>query len=270
MYEFDGTNDIVFKLMFSDKIVVASLLSSLLQIPVEPEEISLKSNEVNLSTENKSTRFDVRCELFSNKLDIDLEMQKNNPNYDIKRRMIYYLGQLISQNSLKGKDFMENDVCCIFFLNFSLFENNTCVYRFKMVEEESKEILPGATILIIELPKKEFCDKIEIRQWIDIIEGKTIESTNKGMIKGMEKLRDINSDELMKEQLRQQRNRENEDRVNLEATLQIGLERGIEEGRKEGKKEIILKLFKKGYSVEEISFMTDLSEKQINELLNNQ
>ena len=265
MYKFNGTNDIVFKMMFSDKIVVASLLSSLLQIPVDSEEITLKSNEVNLSKETKATRFDVRCELFSNKLDIDLEMQRTNPNYDIKKRMIYYLGQLISQNSLKGKDYMKNDVCCIFFLTFCLFQNKTCVHRFKMLEEESKEILPGATILIIELPNKEYCDTIEIRQWIDIIEGQTIKSTNKGMIKSMEKLREINSDALLREQLLQQENRANDDRVNLEATLQIGQEQGLEQGRKE----IVLKLSKKGYSIEEISSMTDISENQIKNMLNN-
>ena len=54
--------------------------------------------------------------------------------------------------------------------------------------------------------------------------------------------------------------------------MKIGLEQGkregLEEGLEQGRKEIVLKLSKKGYSVEEISFMTDISENQIKTILN--
>ena len=105
-------------------------------------------------------------------------------------------------------------------------------------------------------------------------EDKSIEETKRAIEKAQENLEKLSQDEHER-YLAELREKHVRDQKSIE---RYGYERGLKEGRTEGKKEgkeegirvIAIRLIEQGYSVKQISEITDLTEEEIKDLMNNE
>lgn len=276
-FEFTGTNDVVFKKIFTNPVSVASMMSALLGQTILPTEITMSPTEIRQGVDLKTSRLDVRFKMLESQNDVDMEMQEERPNYDIRQRMLYYMGQMITESEPRGRSYLEKKIYCIWFLNFRLFADERCIHEFAFQDRE--EILGEVKVITIEFTKKGKCDKIGVKKWIEILEGEKIEEVDEGMKEAMEKMEEINTDEELKEILRIRKKTEEEQRINYnaayangeEAGLQEGLEQGLEQGLKQGnlnrQNEIIRNMKKNHFTMKEMILATGLTEEEIEKII---
>ena len=125
-YDFNLTNDAVFKQYFSVASNLSVLLSLILDEEIHPEDITYLPNEVIITPKIKKPRFDLKI-LIQNELNIDLEMQNTKENYFIERAF-HYLASMVMRNNKEGNDYNCLDsFLCIWLMNTKqpVFDNNS-------------------------------------------------------------------------------------------------------------------------------------------------
>ena len=168
---FNLTNDVLFKDYYSNPDNLSVLLSLILGIKILPNEIIYENNEIISLAKGKKTRFDLRISLVNN-YDIDLEMQNKN-EIAFKDRAIYYMSSLIMSNLKSGGDYRTNK----YYIGIWLLNTPSQVYKdlkymkvYTISDENNEELIENKyRIIFIDLKKLEYCDNIEIKEYLSMI-----------------------------------------------------------------------------------------------------
>ena len=283
-----------------DAETVASLIEGepyISQVPVEPgrmnkETVDTRTGEriVGLNTENSEINegkiyfdivFYVRMRDGLAKMIINLEAQKNEPmEYDILNRAIFYTARLVSsqkEREFTGSDYNEIKQVYSIWICMNMKENSLC--HIHMVKDDLlggqawKGNLDIPNIVMIGLakdipPKGE---KYELHRLLGTLLSQTMTAEQKLQL--MKREYDIPVDRY-----------DIGDEVNVMCNLSEGVEEmgyargeaagilkgkaeGKVEGKAEGKAEIILKMYKKGYSMKQIIDVTDMTIEEIKAII---
>ncbi|MCI5583489.1 MAG: Rpn family recombination-promoting nuclease/putative transposase [Anaeroplasma sp.] len=261
------TNDALFKGYYSNASNLSTLLSLILKEKIKPNDINYQPNEIIVEFEGKKPRFDLRVSIL-NELDIDIEMQNNKEKY-FKERIYYYFASMIMSSVREGKSYKtDKNYLSIWLMNsnISLFDNSY-YEEFGIISKNTQNefIENKCRIIIIDLKKLDYCDNIELKTYLSMIE------SNDNIIKNLD-----SSNDLIKMEAKKMNDylKSNEafqiaiERLKSESFHNVSIIEAKEEGIEEGKKEIILNMHKKGISKEDIADMTGINIEKINKTLN--
>ena len=197
----------------------------------------------------------------------------------MKQRSEFYGSKLLIEQIGKGESYKEiKPVILINILDYNMLEVPEYYTKTVTVAEKHREyeVIKDITYYFIELPKfRKSKPKLanELEGWLAIIDDKDgglvkmAEEKHKIIREAKEEVEEILSDALVKElnELRQTAIWEEN------SARYYGREQGLKEGKKEGKKEskmeIAKKLLNKGMSIEEIQEITELTKKEIEEIV---
>lgn len=219
--EYPATYDIIFHNAFSNKETLASFTSALLNMTIQPEEIEILNPKLSEGINFKTANMDIRYSIIE-KMDIDLEMQKDQPAYDMADRLCYYNAQQIVNAMEKGDVYNYKRCCTVCITNFPLFKSKYCVKHFEMVEGNEGKKIRGMEIITIDLTKKEKCDNIELKKWLEIITAtnlKKYKGRNKVMDQTIERIVNSNNDKEIQEVIIRKKREEFEEKMKRTAEL---------------------------------------------------
>ena len=296
--------DFGFKHIFGremDKDILIEFLNDLLEGEHTIKDLRIMNNERLPETEQgRKVIFDIHCETDKGER-IIIEMQ-NREQPHFKDRALYYLSHSVVEQGIKGTwDYELAAVYGVFFLNFTLDEenrpnNNRNEGKFRrdivLADRENGQVFnPKFRQIYIELPRfnkeEEECET-DFERWIYVL--KNMETfqrlpfkARKSVFEKLEQIVDIASlskEDRMKydESIKVYRDH----LVTLDFAKQEGLElgmrqgraegmaKGIEQGKNEGEMNERLKnarrMKTKGYPTDDIADITGLSAEEINSL----
>ena len=119
-------------------------------------------------------------------------MQNRKPKYDILDRIEFYLARLTSKSEPRGFGYQNNKSVALIILNFTLFDDERYLRTFKFTDEEGNERNTN-TYMVLELTKSNLCNKMELKEWLDVFNTQTPEIP----VKETELMKKV-SDELRK------------------------------------------------------------------------
>ncbi len=262
--EFNLTVDSLFKKFYSNPKRLANMLKIVLDMDVSQEEISYDNIEVNNGMDLKTERYDLRVRIISKEsYEMELEMQKSKHD-GIENRMIVYTAQLLSLTFKEGSEYDIPNVIGLWFVDFNSSKFPQCINVFELYDEKNlNKLSEKYKIIVINLKKKETCDKIHLKEYIDIMENINVSNYIKS------------KDDLIKEAALEMREFTQEEKDKWEAFKQIDdrimrniyIREAKEEGMAEQRHELIKTMSKNGGSIEEISKLTGIPAKVIEELI---
>ena len=291
LIEFPLSNDKVFKMILTTKPRIAiglvkAFVPDLKDIDINMEVTYLR-NENDNGINYASTLFDVKFEVAKNLF--ELEMQKRNPTYNLKDRIFKYYLDLLKESFPINNNYYHKPSYCIWFIGFKLFDDNIAIREYSLSNIETKnKLINDSSIIIIEIAKFKK-PGYNLNSWYDIFVTNDLsvikEENDDAMKELVIELKKINSDEIMKEKLRQERYREEERlaeefaRKEKEEKYKVEIEelkkeinevtKEINEAKKEIK-ETLLKIAKclkdNGSSIDFISSTTGLPKEEIEKL----
>ena len=239
-YNVIGTlsNPIIFEEVFKEPRFCASFLNATELFNLEADKITITTTKFNKGLKIKSTNMDVTIKVENNML-INMEMQNAKTKYDMMSRLIYYLGELITYSQAKGSEYDKAYSAVVAILNHNMFNDEKYIREFKLKDEDG-EIIEYIRIIIIELPKRKACDKIELKKWLDIFNERNLNSIKEGcgvMSDVAKKIVALNADDEMFEFLMSQEKQDRDYASQLKAEKEEARAEGLAEGRAEGKAE---------------------------------
>ncbi len=285
--EYNFTNDVIFKGAMEKcpegaLSIIKEFVSDLKDLDINEKVeflVQEKKSGVNLIT----TMYDVNM-LVANSI-VELEMQVQNVNYDLKARMAKYYVSLLNDS------FEENDIrygyrktYCVWFLGFKLFNDNDIIREYYLYDQKHNDTLvEGTKIIIVEFAKFNKCGYNKNR-WYDLFL-----TSNMNVLRGdpiMNKMADsieeLNNDREVRARIRSQKKYEYEMRARFaadtEKAKEEGMAIGLEEGKAQGKaqgivegenskaREIAKNLKLIGLSIEDIVKSTGLTREEIESL----
>lgn len=271
--------DIVFHSLFRKhkEELTSNFVSSLLQQKVKIINMDKDRNLIKKYPEEKLGILDLRTELEDGVI-CNIEIQLANEG-NIVERILYYWSRAFNEQLKEAHNYQElNKTIVILIADFELKEMRKIEELGSrwliMLDGEEKRILTEKLeIRIIEIPKaKRILKKEEdneIAQWMmfldnpNSMEVSKIMRENEEIKEAVDELEEISQDEelrriaFLKEKYKHD-----------EAQAKYFYKKtGLEEGIKEGKKEMIITMLKNNISKEQISSMTGISMKEIEELL---
>lgn len=284
LIEFPLSNDKVFKMILTTKPRIAiglvkAFVPDLKDIDINMEVTYLR-NENDNGINYASTLFDVKFEVAKNLF--ELEMQKRNPTYNLKDRIFKYYLDLLKESFPINNNYYHKPSYCIWFIGFKLFDDNIAIREYSLSNIETKnKLINDSSIIIIEFAKFKK-PGYNLNSWYDIFVTNDLsvikEENDDAMKELVIELKKINSDEIMREKLRQERYREEERlaeefaRKEKEEKYKVEineLKKEINEAKKEIN-ETLLKIAKclkdNGSSIDFISSTTGLPKEEIEKL----
>ena len=269
--------DLIFKHVFKEPRFVCDFLNKLLDTNFIPDEITVNDTEISGNIDIKTSNLDVLLTV-SDKYLINMEMEKNKKEYDINYRIEYYFGKLITESILKGDSYeKKKDVIVIFISEYSI-NKNRCIEKIYFKNDDN-EIFNDDLIVKIDLTKADECHKIEVKEWLDLIELNEERHILKGdgsiMDEVLEKILALNNDEQIKEYFRLKEKSDLDYISNMEGHyekghkegLEQGLEQGIEIGHESGLKEGIEQGIEKGLKEGSNNKARDIAKNMLNKEL---
>ena len=227
-------------------------------------------------------------------------MQNNKEKY-LKERIIYYFASMIMSSVREGKSYKtDKNYLSIWLMNsnISLFDNSY-YEEFGIISKNTlKELIENKyRIIIIDLKKLDYCDNIELKTYLSMIESndniiKNLDSSNDLIKMEAKKMNDyLKSNEAFQIALETLKSESTYNVSILEAKeegieeglqkgIEQGLQKGLEQGREEGleeglqkgkldnQKEIIFNMHKMGIEIELIAKAVNLSIDDVNKILN--
>ena len=230
----------------------------------------------------KDTFVDVKAVLDDDSLVI-IEMQVLNHN-GFEKRILYNAAKNYSIQLNKAEDYhLLNPVIALSIVDFTMFENENMINRFKLLEKDTFiKYTDDIELVFVELPKfskkEQELDNIQ-DQWIYFIKNagglEYIPTNFNQQIKNA--LDIVNEANLSQDELEAQHKRKEFISIQklaimkakddgLALGLEKGIEQGIEQGKKEEKIQIAKNLLKAQLDVQTISLSTGLSSEEINQL----
>ena len=269
-----------FKKIFGDKELLMDFLNSLLEGERVITDLRyLNTERIPDDGDGRRTVYDLYCTTDTGE-HIIVEMQNRKQPF-FKDRALYYMAQSVVQQAKKGKGWRFNltAVYGVYFVNFPLDKDDTSSYFCKdiaMIDKRTGKVFSDKFRQIyIELPRfakpEADCENF-LEYWIY-------------NLVNMNKLKEISFKDRKAifdrlEQVASQANLTEDERVRLEEewknyndffnTMDFAKEEGRTEGRAEGREEEKLenakRLKTKGYPLEEIADITDLTIEEIENL----
>ena len=261
------TNDALFKDYYSNAKNLSILLSLILKEDIKPDDIKYQPNEIIISPEGKKPIFDLNVSIL-NEVDIDIEMQNNKEKY-FKERIYYYFASMIMSSVREGKSYKTDKN----YVNIWLVNSTTSFFEdyfydeYKLTSKKTnKELIEGKSkTIIIDLKKLEYCDNIELKEYLSMI------ASNNNILLNLKSSNDLIKKEAFKMNDYLKSNKAFQiaiEKLKSESFHNVSIIEAKEEGIEEGKKEIILNMHKKGISKEDIADMTGINIDKINKTLN--
>ena len=172
LIQYNGTYDIIFKKLFQKTEIAARVIGSIINEEVKPEKLvyidSVQANMVNC----KSETFDVTLEIMGNVNEyIDLEMQRSKRDYVLADRLLTNLSAMITNETEKGARYGGNKYYSICFTSYPLKNSQCIVDLFKEIADGIK----CAQIYLVDLTKLEKCDKLKLKEILEIVNGNTLQ-----------------------------------------------------------------------------------------------
>ena len=274
--------DIVFQILFGEvgsEEITKDLLSTILDEQIN--EIDLNQNIVlrRRTLEDKMGVVDVLAKINNNEY-CNIEMQivdyKNS-----KKRTLYYWAKKYTQGIQKGDDYKDlKRTICVLIADFEIKDLEELGFhsKWKIIEEnERKKVLTDDFELhIIELTKirknKANGKDKKLKEWLSFLENPESKEVtgymekNENMKKAKEKLNTLSADEELRI-LAELREKAIRDEKSLkEGYYEEGLAEGMKEGIAYNNKENAKKMKERGYTIEEIIEITNLSKEEIEKL----
>ena len=282
--------DIVFKHLFTNDLVsLASLISSILFPGGENKvvEIAIISSEIiPLFQGGKRTFLDLktiaRLETMTQEDPfIQIELQVYEQAGYVQRSLFYATGLIQSQLKAGDSYFQITPVIQINLLDFDLLPTENIVSRYLLKEEKSNHVLTNLFQMVyVELSKFKVKTISELKTerdiWLYLLNNmETLTEENrleilskKPDLKNAFDVLDLYASDPdkrreLEERLRADKNYAYELAAKFEKGLEQGIEQGLEKGELKKAIETARKMLEKGFSIQEIIELTELSEAQI-------
>ncbi len=257
--EFNLTSDKVFKKYYSDPKRLKTMLKIVLNMDVDTNEIAYSNTEVTNGMDLKTERYDLRIRIISEELyEMELEMQNSN-HFGLEERMLAYTSQLLAL-SIKEKEkyVTTSNVIGLWFINFQSESFPNCVNTFELLDENNLNSLTNKfKIIVINLKKKDNCDKILLKEYIDIMNNINVSSYAESKYS------------LIKEAATEMKEFTQEEKDAWEAFQQhddLMLRNAYKD---EGKQELIRTMSRNGLSLEQISNVTEIDILEVEKIVKN-
>ena len=268
-------DDIIFKVFFSRKgneEFLIDFLKSLLKIDIKEIKIQEEVNLEKLSKKEKGGRLDLQAKLDNGTI-VNIEMQLKN-NHNIEERTTYYSSKVIARETECGTEYKDiKQVIIINILDYEMLGFDEYISETAVVLDKHREyeVLKGIKWYFIELPKfrKQNPDmNKKINQWLAFIDDydrglvKMAEEKNETLKKARLQISYLTGDEEAK------RMQWLEEKWEMDRVSELGYARreGIKEGKKENQIFTVKQLLKMNMKIEDIVKITNLSEKEIEEI----
>lgn len=286
-------NDIVFQTLFTrgKESITKSLIENILKIKINKLDLDKNKDLLNGNTKDKNGRLDLRAVIDDNvECNIEIQLSTHKKMLEI---FLYYWAKIYTANLERGEDYEKlRKTISIIIVNENIEQfreiKKACT-KWRITEENYKNMIltDYFQVVIIELSKatEEYKNNKEdgMLQWMmfldnpEDVEVKKIMENNKEIKEAKNELDKISQDEIMrrillKEKLMRMDMKQMEKEA-VEEGMKKGMEKGIEKGKIEGEKkekiETAKRMLEKNIPIETIIEVTQLTEKEINEIIKN-
>lgn len=290
-------NDIVFQTLFTrgKESITKSLIENILKIKINKLDLDKNKDLLNGNTKDKNGRLDLRAVIDDN-IECNIEVQLAT-HKKMLERFLYYWAKIYTANLERGEDYEKlRKTISIIIVNENIEQfreiKKACT-KWRITEENYKNMIltDYFQVVIIELSKatEEYKNNKEdgMLQWMmfldnpEDVEVKKIMENNKEIKEAKNELDKISQDEIMrrillKEKLMRMDMKQMEKEAveeGMKKGMEKGMEKGIEKGKIEGEKkekiETAKRMLEKNIPIETIIEVTQLTEKEINEIIKN-
>ena len=290
-------NDIVFQTLFTrgKESITKSLIENILKIKINKLDLDKNKDLLNGNTKDKNGRLDLRAVIDDN-VECNIEIQLST-HKKMLERFLYYWAKIYTANLERGEDYEKlRKTISIIIVNENIEQfreiKKACT-KWRITEENYKNMIltDYFQVVIIELSKatEEYKNNKEdgMLQWMmfldnpEDVEVKKIMENNKEIKEAKNELDKISQDEIMrrillKEKLMRMDMKQMEKEAveeGMKKGMEKGMEKGIEKGKIEGEKkekiETAKRMLEKNIPIETIIEVTQLTEKEINEIIKN-
>ena len=295
--EITPRTDIIFRNIFGkegNEAILEDFLEGIMGEKVKVKK--LQSNE-ELSVENiyqKRAIVDIKAELEDNRI-IDIEMQ-NDEHYYYNKRVLYYLGKIITGQVKSGERYADiKEVIIINILNYKLPDVPEYITKCH-ITNENKYYVKEVTLYYIQLPrfleerklsdpnsKYEDIIKSKLDEWCVFLcdEGREVRNmavkTNLSLEEAVKQYEELSARPEVVEIAFRRQMAEADIKSNEEYMRQVGIEEGKTAGRAEGRiegmiykqKEIAKKMLEQKVNIQIIIQITGLTKEELEELKEN-
>ena len=272
-------NDVVFKALFSrgKPRITQAMLEAILKMKIDKLELDKSTDLLNENADDKNGRLDLRAIINGNtECDIEVQLVSND---NIAERFVYYWAKMYSANLKIGDKYSDlRKTISIIILDddFKLTKNlerPQTTWRIRESEATHLVLTDYFEIIIIEIPKVvkayQKTPNDEVLQWMLFLDNPEKEEVarimeeNKDIKEAKEELERISQDDILR---RKALNR------TLEIADKLQLKKEAKEAREEGikdtKEQIVKKLINMNLSVQQIAKAVQLSENEVEKILN--
>ena len=272
-------NDVVFKALFSrgKPRITQAMLEAILKMKIDKLELDKSTDLLNENADDKNGRLDLRAIINGNtECDIEVQLVSND---NIAERFVYYWAKMYAANLKIGDTYSDlRKTISIIILDddFKLTKNlerPQTTWRIRESEATHLVLTDYFEIIIIEIPKvvKAYpkTPNDEVLQWMLFLDNPEKEEVtrimeeNKDIKEAKEELERISQDDILR---RKALNR------TLEIADKLQLKKEAKEAREEGikdtKEQIVKKLINMNLSVQQIAKAVQLSENEVEKILN--
>ena len=272
-------NDVVFKALFSrgKPRITQAMLEAILKMKIDKLELDKSTDLLNENADDKNGRLDLRAIINGNtECDIEVQLVSND---NIAERFVYYWAKMYAANLKIGDTYSDlRKTISIIILDddFKLTKNlerPQTTWRIRESEATHLVLTDYFEIIIIEIPKVvkayQKTPNDEVLQWMLFLDNPEKEEVarimeeNKDIKEAKEELERISQDDILR---RKALNR------TLEIADKLQLKKEAKEAREEGikdtKEQIVKELINMNLSVQQIAKAVQLSEDEVEKILN--
>ena len=274
--------DFGFKKLFGTEVnkdLLMDFLNELICCQDKIKEVKyLNPEQLGRSEDDRRAVFDIYCETETGETFI-VEMQKAKHNF-FKDRSVYYASFPIREQGLRGDwDYCLKAVYTVGILNFVFNESKDDKEYYhsevKLMDTKKKTVFyDKLTFIYLEMPKfNKSIEQLETRfeKWMYVLKNlprlqelpSQLQERIFEKIFSIAEIAKMNKQEIVEyeESLKKYRD--------LYSVMETAKMEGKMEGKTEEKIEIAIRLLKKGLSIEDVSDITELPQKQIEQIKNN-
>lgn len=268
---------------YGSEEITKDLLSAILDEQINTVDLNQNIVLRRKNPKDKMGIVDVLAKINNNEY-CNIEMQVSDDK-DIIKRILYYWSKQYSKELQKGHPYIDlKRTINVLIANFKIdiLKNLEFHTQWKIIEEKGRKtvLTDDLELHIIELPKmrknKATGKDKKLLEWLSFLnnpESKEVTSYmehNESMKKAKEKLNTMSEDERIR-RLAELREKAILDELEVKAYnyrkgKNDGLQQGRAEGLKQKNKEIAKKMKKKGFLIEDIIEITNLSKQEIEQL----
>ena len=272
-------NDVVFKALFSrgKPRITQAMLEAILKMKIDKLELDKSTDLLNENADDKNGRLDLRAIINGNtECDIEVQLVSND---NITERFLYYWAKMYVANLKIGDKYSDlRKTISIIILDddFKLTKNlerPQTTWRIRESEATHLVLTDYFEIIIIEIPKVvkayQKTPNDEVLQWMLFLDNPEKEEVarimeeNKDIKEAKEELERISQDDILRRKALN-RTLEIADKLQLKKEAKEAREKGI----KDTKEQIVKELINMNLSVQQIAKAVQLSEDEVEKILN--